>query len=280
MTRGHQQYLVVKKKLLILLCLTSATVLWAANPYRILVTGDSISVGYTDNPKWTVPYQFGFRSGLYTRLTNSGMTVQFVGGSPQPWDGKYGVPTNTPTPDLRSLGQDHCEGYGGQGTSYILANIASWLATDSPDIVLLTIGINDITKGSTAEPTAAEQNLSNIVATVTANAPNARLIVAQITPYSINTEGIVKYNNYIRNTLVPYFAAQGKYVSTVNQYTNLLIPGTTKIDVSLYANGINHPAAAGYDRMAQTWFAGIQSLTLPPPKPPPVNHDGDLEARK
>ncbi|MGN6644748.1 MAG: GDSL-type esterase/lipase family protein [Verrucomicrobiota bacterium] len=250
------------------LCLTFATPLLADNPYRILVTGDSISVGYTDNPNWTVPYEFGFRSGLYTRLTNSGMAVQFVGNSPEPWNGKFGTPTNTPTLDLRPLGQDRCEGYGGQKTSYILSNISYWLTLHSPDIVLLMIGINDIPSGSTAEPAAAEQNLSNIVYTVTANAPNTRLIVAQITPYANTTLAIVTYNNYIRNTLVPYFAGQGKYVTTVDQYTNLCIPGTLITDTSLYANGINHPNATAYDRMAQTWFEGIQSLTLPTPQAP------------
>jgi lysophospholipase L1-like esterase len=251
------------------LCLTSATPLLAVNPYRILVTGDSISVGYTDNPSWTVPYEFGFRSGLYTRLTNSGMSVQFVGNSPEPWDGKWGVPTNTPTLNLRLLDQDHCEGYGGKKASFILSNIQSWLTAEWPDIILLMIGINDI-HDDIPEPTATEQTLSNIVYTVTANAPNARLIVAQITPYGTNCPGIVKYNSYIRNVLVPYFAAQAKHVTTVNQYTNMLFPGTTNIDGSLFANGINHPNAVVYNRIAQTWFQGIQALSLPPPGDPPV----------
>lgn len=153
----------------------------------MLVIGDSISVGYTDNPTWSVPYQFGFRSGLYDRLAKNGTEVRFAGGSPEPWDGKFGIPTNTPTLDLRADNQDHCEGYGGQGTAYIRANIASWLALDAPDLLLLMAGINDIAQGSTTEPTGAEQNLSNIVFTVVNNAPNSRLIVAQITPYSSYT---------------------------------------------------------------------------------------------
>jgi hypothetical protein len=69
-----------KPQVLASLCALLALPLWGASPYRLLVIGDSISVGYTDNPTWSVPYQFGFRSGLYTRLTNSGMAVQFVGG--------------------------------------------------------------------------------------------------------------------------------------------------------------------------------------------------------
>ncbi|HMD53164.1 MAG TPA: hypothetical protein VKJ65_01270, partial [Phycisphaerae bacterium] len=79
------------------------------------------------------------------------------------------------------------------------------------------------------------------------------------------------YNNYIANILVPYFAAQGKYVTTVNQYTNLCFPGTTNINSALYANGINHPAPAAYNLMAQTWFNGIQALSLPPAPSPFVD---------
>jgi len=161
-------------------------------PYRISAVGDSITAGYTDNSNWTVPFDFGYRSGLYTRLAHSGMSLQFVGNSPEPWSGTDGAVTNVPAVDLRILGQDHCEGYGGMGTAFVAGNMAAWLAVDQPDILLLMIGINDISNGSTAEPVTAEMNLSNIVATVVNKSPNTRLIVAQITPYSSYTAAISK----------------------------------------------------------------------------------------
>jgi GDSL-like Lipase/Acylhydrolase family len=238
-------------------------------PYRVCPMGDSITAGYTDNPNWTVPFNFGYRSGLYTRLTNSGVSFQFVGTSPEPWNGADGTVTNIPAVDLRVVDQDHHEGYGGKTTAFVLSNIGNWLAVDRPHIILLMAGINDIGNGSTGEPTATEQNLSNIVYMVVNNSPNTHLIVAQITPYSSYTDSITRYNNYIANTLVPHFASLGKLVTTVNQYTNLCVPGTTNIDSTLFANGINHPNATAYDRMARTWFAGIQALNLPP-SPPPV----------
>jgi hypothetical protein len=250
---------------LALLCFTSVTAHLEAAPVRIMVVGDSISVGYTDNPKWNQPFEFGFRSGLYKRLTNCGVAFQFVGSSPEPWDGRSGLPTNTPALDLRALGQDHCEGYGGKRTGYILNAIASALTNHAPDIVLLMIGINDI-KAVAAEPVATERNLNNIVLTITTMAPNVRLIVAQITPYGTNCPGIVKYNAYIRNVLVPFFTVQGKHVTTVDQYSNMLVPGTTNISFALFSNAINHPNAVVYDRMAETWFKGIMALNLPLPK--------------
>src|SRR5271170_2812678 len=124
------------------------------SPYRIEAVGDSITAGYEDNPNWTVPFQFGFRSGLMTSLVSNGMSFQFVGNSvDQPWTGTDGTVTNIPNPDLRIVGQDHCEGYSGVSTAFVLGNISAWLAVDQPDITLLMIGINDIGEGSTAEPT-------------------------------------------------------------------------------------------------------------------------------
>jgi hypothetical protein len=223
-------------------------------PIRIQCVGDSITAGYTDNPTWRVPFEFGYRSGLYTRLTNAGIAFQFVGASPEPWNGVFGVPTNTPSPDLRTVGQDHHRGYGGWGTSDILSNIGGWLAADNPDLILLMIGIND--GGSVA----ARNTLSNIVKTIVNTRSNAAVIVAQITPMATFSQSIVDYNTCIRNTLVPSFQARGKHVSTVNQYTNLLTNGV--IDPSFFSNGINHPNAVAYDRMAQTWYDGMVTSAL------------------
>lgn len=240
---------VAAKVLVVLVALLGSLAGGAISPIRIECVGDSITAGYTDNPNWNVPFQFGYRSGLYTRLTNAGCPFQFVGASLEPWDGIFGVPRNTPSPDLRTVGQDHHRGYGGWGTSSILSNIGGWLTADNPDVVLLMIGIND--GGSVA----ARSNLSNIVQTIVTRKPKAGVIVAQITPMASYSQSIVDYNSYIRNTLVPSYQAQGKRVSTVNQYTNLLANGV--IAPSLFSNGINHPNAVAYDRMAQTWYDGL-----------------------
>ena len=73
-------------------------------------------------------------------------------------------------------------------------------------------------------------------------------------------QAIVDYNTYIRETLVPSFQAQGKRITTVDQYANLLKDGV--IDRSLFSNGINHPGLVAYERMAQTWYEGIRTLPL------------------
>ena len=228
---------------------------------RIMPVGDSITAGYTDNPTWNVPFEFGYRGGLYTRLDNAGCRLQFVGTSLEPWNNLHGDPTHggtvTPVFDLRPLGQDHHEGYGGRNISYINSIITNRIAVNHPDVILLMIGINGI---STNSPGL----LNTLVNTIVTAAPETRLIVAQITPRSTFIQDLWDYNVYIRDTLVPTYAGNGFKVSTVDLYSLFLTNSAdpTSIGPDQHSNNINHPTAALYDKMAQAWFDGIKQLGL------------------
>ena len=124
------------------------------------------------------------------------------------------------------------------------------------------IGINDISYGTNDEPVTQKNNLNDLVNTIFTTKPEVHLIVAQITPLSIYSGTLVQYNDYIRDTLVPYYAGQGYSISTVDQYSNFL-NGVGDIDGTLFSNGINHPNQTGYQRMAQTWFTGMIQLVDP-----------------
>lgn len=236
----------------------------AAAPLRIMCLGDSITAGYTDNPDWRVPFEFGYRSGLYRQLTEAGYVFQFVGASAEPWNGVFGTPRNSPVLDLRTLNQDHHRGYGGWGTKQLSTHVRAWLAVDKPDVVLLMAGIND--KGNVA----ARKNIKKIIETIVTASPTADVIVAQLTPMAEFSQDIVDFNLFIRTTLVPSFQRRGKRVTTVDQYANLMTDRA--IDLSRYSNGINHPNALTYERIAQTWFDGIALVRpLDPPKSMKVN---------
>ncbi len=227
---------------------------------RIMSVGDSITAGYTDNPSWANhPFMFGYRGPLFTRLTTAGYPFQFVGSSPEPWDGTSGDPTRggiyTPALDLRTFDQDHHRGYGGHTIAQVQSGIAGWITTDNPDVILLLIGINGIGTGSPAA-------LNTLVSTIVTAAPNAHLIVAQITPRNIYNADLWNYNVYIRDTLVPTFAGNGAKVTTVDLYSLFLTnpADPTTIAPGVLANNINHPNNTLYDAMAGTWFAGIEAL--------------------
>jgi hypothetical protein len=223
----------------------------AAAPLRILCIGDGTTSGYTDNPDWRIPFQFGFRSGLYLRMITNGHPIQFVGDSPEPWNGTFGLPTNTPAPDLRVLDQDHHRGYAGANTGFVISHLHDWLALDNPDVILMLVGLDD------SDMPEARSNLTNIVRMIDTARPHARTIFAQVTPTIYYSQFIVDYNAFLRDTLIPAFRAEGKHVSTVDQYSHLLSAG--EIDPSLFSNGLNHPDNKTYDRMAQTWYVGIQA---------------------
>ncbi len=246
----------------------------SAGPLRIMPLGDSITSGYTNN-SWSGngAFTFGYRGPLYTKLTNAGYDFQFVGASTEPWtpahiyqDGQWytsnAAPTSVSGPDLRTVGQDGHRGYWGQRTDWIASNVVSWLNTDNPDIVLLMLGTNNTdlaTANLTAEPTTSENQLRDLVQTIVNTKPAAQVVVAQISPRigaNTTTGAVVKYNNYIENTLVPYFQGLGKDVTTVDQYANFVSGGV--INTSLFATDSSvHPSTTGYSKIAQTWFDGI-----------------------
>ena len=226
---------------------------------NIMPMGDSITAGYTDNPDWNHQFMFGYRADLYTLLVDSGIDVQYMGSSTEPWVSPFpGDPseggTYEPPFDLRDISQDNHHGYGGQTASYLNANIASWLATEDPEIILLKIGTNS----------QDQTGLNTLVNYITTTKPDINIIVAQIMPKISYQSGIVNYNNYIKNTLVPAYQAQGKNVTTIDLYAPFLTdPGDlTSIDTSLFSNGINHPNATGYNLMAHAWQDGINALGL------------------
>jgi methionine-rich copper-binding protein CopC len=223
------------------------------DPLKIMPMGDSITVGGT-NAGNVEPYWYGYRSVLYNLLHGAGYNFLFVGQSTQP---PSPLPVGTiPPADLAALGQNAHNGLGGSNVTYLNTNILTWLAADDPDVILLKIGTNG---WDTA-------GLNTLVNTITTTKPDVRLIIAQIIPKYTYDVGVVNYNTYIRNTLVPYYQGLGKKVTLVDQYAQFLTnPGDlTSIDQSLFSNGINHPTNVGYAKMAQVWFNGIKALGIGP----------------
>ncbi len=228
-------------------------------PLRIMPLGDSITAGYTDNPKWQHPFEFGYRSGLYHRLKKAGYSIVFVGESKEPLNKRFGDPTHggsvRPKLDLRKVKQDGHRGYGGWNIAGIQKNVAKWIKQDRPDIILLMIGINGINANS-------PKQLDALVKTIYDADKDVKLIVAQITPLGRFNQYLFNYNTYIRQTLIPAYADKGHTISTVDLYRHFLAdqddPGS--IDATRLSNRINHPTNSLYDKMAESWFQGIELL--------------------
>jgi hypothetical protein len=233
-----------------------------ANPLRIMPMGDSITVGYT-NADWSGgAFEFGYRSGLYTLLSNAGYDFRFVGSSTEPRtfrDPRTTDPAWPPTLNLETLGQAANNGYAGKDATFLNGGISSMLASEDPDIILLKIGTNGY---ATSDRTA----LQTLVNTITTTKPACHLIIAQIMPRYTYVQEVVNYNTWIRDTLVPAQQALGRKVTVVDQYAPFLTnpANLNSIDQSLFSNAINHPSNPGYDKMAQVWFDAIDAIGIGP----------------
>lgn len=249
----------------------------SAAPLKIMCVGDSITAGSTNAPYWTVPFTFGYRGPLYTKLKAAGYDFQFVGSSGEPWCYPWGVdfgPTASipiQGPDLRTLGQDNHHGYSGATTGNILngghvngatndfPGIVDTMNAENPDIVLLMVGTND------PDAATASTNINSIVNRIVTTKPDAQLIIAQITPRGTwPSSKIIDYNNYIKNVLMPNYPSDQYNVTMVDQYSGFLNANGSVNTSLLIDDYLVHMQPAGNEKLAQVWFEGIQAVASVP----------------
>jgi len=193
---------------------------------RVMPLGDSITEG-TQVPG-------GYRIGLWQRVVAGGFRVDFVGSQ-----------FNGPA----SLGDHDHEGHPGWRIDQIVANITGWLQATAPHTVLLHIGTNDVLQNFNLA--GAPARLSTLIDHITAAVPSAEVFVATIIPLaSAGQEAAGRTFNAAIPGIVQRNVSAGKHVHLVDMHSAL-----TAADL---IDGI-HPTAAGYDKMAATWYSALQS---------------------
>jgi lysophospholipase L1-like esterase len=194
---------------------------------RVMPLGDSITEG-TQVPG-------GSRIGLWQRAASAGYRVDFVGSQ-----------FNGPA----SLGDHDHEGHPGWRIDQIDANIVGWLRNTNPHTVLLHIGTNDVLQNSNVG--GAPGRLSTLIDHITATAPSTEVFVATIIPLANSgQESAVRTFNAAIPGIVQGKVNAGKHVHLVDMHAAL-----TAADL---IDGI-HPTAAGYDKMAATWYSALRSV--------------------
>lgn len=228
----------------------------AAPVYRIMPLGDSITAGGGGT-------NAGYRGPLCTLLTNAHYSFQFVGSLN---NAGGSLPTSP-------IDQTHHEGHSGyvitagtSGRPGITDEINTWLGpggTD-PNIILLMIGSNDRGYQFSTAPDRLSNLISMISDKTTGLKPNAKLIVAKITPVIGNGEGyggpadvaVVTYNTGVASVVAAH-QALGENVSLVDMHS-ALNPAYDLWD------GL-HPNDSGYNKMATVWMNGIKAVAVPEP---------------
>lgn len=203
----------------------------APDPCKILPFGDSITFG--------IGFAGGYRVELFRKALAAKQHITFLGSlsnGPDSVDGQ-------PFPKQN-------EGHSGWKIAQLEPLIPSPALSTVPDIVLLMIGTNDIAQNDNLS--AAPDRLNSLLDKLKGAAPNALVVVAQITPLGngSSTQAIETYNMAVGD-LVQKRVAAGEHISLVDMYTGF--------PTSELGDGV-HPNEMGYSRMADVWYAAISGI--------------------
>jgi lysophospholipase L1-like esterase len=134
---------------------------------------------------------------------------------------------------------------GGNGTGRTAIN---------PQYVLLHIGTNDASQGATAA--TMESRLSQLLTDLKTDLPNSQVIVASLIPRTDSSADELVEEQY--NTAMPGIVSQmGANFHFLDMH-DVINPNTD------LADGV-HPNIGGYNKMADAWYAEIQSISAPEP---------------
>jgi lysophospholipase L1-like esterase len=227
---------------------------------KIMPLGDSITFGIGSNPP-----AGGYRPELFTQAVSNAKNITFVGfvdsmnTSGGPASNTPDGPTNITVNGKQVAFPRDNEGFSGftisgGGAGSLASKVDNAIQQTSPNIILLHIGTNNLYQGMA--PDLPDQ-LGNLLDQITKDAPDALLVVAQLTPLSptqFPQNGVAAYNATIPG-LVQERVAAGKHLITVDMSSAFAPQG----GASLLVDGI-HPKPAGYTIMGDTWYAAIKDF--------------------
>lgn len=206
---------------------------------KILCIGDSRVEGNRPNHE-------SYRYELWKKLIDSGNEFDFIG--PYKDNAFYGLYNNIP------FDNDHA-GIGGDNTLGVLNRYSQNVFNDTPDIVLLGIGGNDITGGATVDQVIS--NISSILDAIKTNNADAIVIVEIIAGANPTTSLGQTFNGLLaefETKLIQLASSKnsGNFkVTTVNMNLNFTN------DVNNYADAV-HYSETGAIEIASRYFTVIE----------------------
>ena len=205
----------------------------------------------------------GYRRPLDSLLNNAGYNFDFVGSL------SGGLPND--------FDRDN-EGHGGWSagapiydpTENMYTYLPGFLSTADPDVVLLLIGTNDISEqGNSWEKTAAEvaHGIRNLLDEIYNYNPNIIIYVAKIIDRADNQyrhDKTVLTNSLLPDTINSLPVSQKQKITIVDMYTALgdYYYNNSNPNFTYGTDNLHwlHPNNAGYQVMANTWFAALQNI--------------------
>ncbi len=249
--------------------LLACSSLLAAAPLKIMPLGDSLTGVDPNNFPSTDPSDPIFhpleryRLPLATLLHNGGYEFDYVGtmGFPTP---NLADGDNEGHGGYRINWLEHGKGLDGTDGSGNPDGVAAWLdqlsaVNETPDIILLMIGTNNMWNSS--DRNGAVSQLDSLLATLTAEAPHANIIVSSVPRTTFTAANDLKYNQFILDYnaripgLVNTYADAGKKITFVDGFAAVTESDVRDDHIHLYQSG--------YDHLAGVWYQGIVSLPEP-----------------
>ncbi|TLZ40420.1 MAG: hypothetical protein E6K19_09295, partial [Methanobacteriota archaeon] len=185
----------------------------ATGATRIMAAGDSNTLGVG------TPDFGGYRVSLYQILSGRGFAFDMVGTQ---WNGPAELPDKA-----------H-EGYGGYTIDDLAAIMPDKLNQNPPDLMLLMIGSNDVTKS--VDMPNAPTRLGHLLDMILASPSVQRVILSTIPPFNLDwPEGQQAIRDY--NAALPGVVGARPHVTLVDVYPQI-DPATDMADgVHLNPNG-------------------------------------------
>ena len=163
---------------------------------------------------------------------------------------------------LGGFGDDQHEGHGGFRIDELASGINTWLAANSPDIVLLMAGTNGV-RWRHDDPADYAAELDDLVGQIFNQAmSDVHVSLATIPPILANDQHVRNnwkvevYNSYIPGIVEKYHEA-GRSISFVDVHS-VLDPG-----LDMWRDGV-HPTRSGFEKIARVFAADV-ARTAPEP---------------
>lgn len=203
-------------------------------PLKIMPLGNSITDGYGTPGS--------YRPTLWQLLVEQdGLEIDFVGSL-------QNGPASLPD-------KDH-EGHSGWKIDQLEGNIAGWLNTYEPDVILLHIGTNDLIQGVSGSQAA--QRLDALVSTIFATKPDVTLLAASLIP--LRTDGDWNQAPWQQfNDAVPGIVDKYKGQGYKVQFVDMAAEAGLTLGSPDIPDGV-HPGAGGYSKMAEVWYPAIKTV--------------------
>jgi lysophospholipase L1-like esterase len=207
---------------------------------KVLPLGDSITLG--------LGYAGGYRVKLFKNAQADAKHLTFVGSQRNGPDKVNGA----------TFPQAH-EGRTGYTIDRIRTDLLPMIANSAfnpaPHIVLLMVGMEDMSAGSAEDQLGAAQRVGPLLDELVRLAPKALIVLAKIIPLGATQAGSSNVKPFVDAlpAIVQERVAAGKHV--------LLVDPGTSFPMTELADGI-HPTERGYDVIGDVWYAGIHPFLL------------------